>query len=115
MIDFPEYMILPIKADDAGTIRVSGTRVTLHSLLTLYKLGETPDAIHEAFPSVPLADIYAVIAYYLANRPALDAYLVAEDEASEAVKANWEANRTTEARVRLEALRRLLDEHRADH
>src|SRR5262249_32768484 len=59
----------------SGVWRVSGTRVSLDSLLFAYNEGAKPEEIAERFPSLALSEIYAIIAYYLGNRPELDAYL----------------------------------------
>jgi uncharacterized protein (DUF433 family) len=66
---------LPLAIDESGTIRVAGTRVTLDVLLAFYKQGQSADDLARGFPSVPLADIHAVIAYYLRRRSDVDAYL----------------------------------------
>lgn len=91
MITTPIAMDLPLQTDAGGVIRVSGTRVTLHTLISAYRQGDTPEAIHEGVPTVPLADIYAVIAYYLANRATVDAYMQQVDEAAERNRAFWES------------------------
>ncbi|MDX2136896.1 MAG: DUF433 domain-containing protein [Chloroflexota bacterium] len=73
MMAFPETVTLPLHMDEPGAIRVSDTRVTLDVLIAFYRQGESPEALHDGFPTVPLADIYAVIAYYLANQAEVDA------------------------------------------
>lgn len=75
MLETPATVTLPLHTDAQGVVRVSGTRVTLDVILARYLLGESPETIHAGFPVVPLADLYAVIGYYLANRPTVDAYL----------------------------------------
>ncbi len=114
MLDLPPTLILPLKMDEQGDIRVSGTRVTLHTLLSAYQQGETPESIHEGFPTVPLADIHAVIAYYLANQESVDAYLRQVDEAGERNRTFWETRRPpptkAELLARLDAKKRKGDE-----
>lgn len=60
-----------------------GTRVTLLSLIDAFQEGATAEEIYQEYPSVPLADVYAVIAFYLGHRNQIDAYLnrVREHEA----------------------------------
>ena len=36
MLTLPESVALPLKEDEGGNIRVSGTRVTLHTLISSY-------------------------------------------------------------------------------
>ena len=66
---------LPLERTREGVIRFRGHRVTLDTVLHAYLDGQTPEAICESFPTVPLAHLYAAIAFYLANREAVDRYL----------------------------------------
>jgi uncharacterized protein (DUF433 family) len=90
MIVLPKAVVLPLKQDDDGTIRVSGTRVTLDTLIGFYRQGETPEELHEGFPTVALADIYAVIAYYLTHQTEVDAYLKQRNQEAERIRQEWE-------------------------
>src|SRR5881394_1345530 len=73
-----------LQMDEMGTIRVAGTRITLDTLIGAYKRGDAPQEIAEGFPSLGLAVIYSVIAYYLHHQAELDAYLAeGEREAEE--------------------------------
>ena len=54
MIDLPEMVALPLKTDEHGVIRVSGTRVTLDTVIAFYHQGESPEAIHAGFDVLPL-------------------------------------------------------------
>jgi uncharacterized protein (DUF433 family) len=112
MIDLPETVALPIKMDEHGAIRVSGTRVTLDTLIARYQQDESPETIHEGFPTVPLADIYAVIAYYLAHQDEVDTYLKQRDEEAERTRQKVEANYTPEQKAHTERLRALLNQKR---
>jgi uncharacterized protein (DUF433 family) len=56
-------------------VRVHGTRLTLDTVLGAYERGDTPDEIVEGFPSLSLADVHAIIAYYLRHREQVDAYI----------------------------------------
>ncbi|MBK8023435.1 MAG: DUF433 domain-containing protein [Chloroflexi bacterium] len=79
----PESVALPLRADESGIIRVSGTRLTLETLVAFFRHGETPEQIHEGFKMVPLADVYTVIGYYLTHRAEIDDYLRTHREAIE--------------------------------
>lgn len=57
-----------------GEYFVRETRVTVQSVITAWKRGDTPETIREQFPSLSLADVYSVISYYLDHQPALDAH-----------------------------------------
>lgn len=64
-----------VAADDGRVIRVGGTRVTLDTLIGALKRGATPEEIAQDYSAVSLADVYAVIAYYLRHRSEVEAYL----------------------------------------
>jgi uncharacterized protein (DUF433 family) len=83
---------VPLHVDASGTIRVAGTRLTLESLLAVYQQGKTPEEIAECFDGIALADVYAVISYYLHHQAEVDAYLAQQEAASEAVWRELEAH-----------------------
>jgi len=110
MIDLPITVELPMKMDEYGAIRVSGTRVTLDTILARYRQGDTPETIHGGFDTVPLADIYTVIAYYLAHQDEVDTYLEQREEEAARIRAEVEASYTPEQKARTEYFRHLLAE-----
>lgn len=77
---------VPIQSDDDGTIRVGGTRVTLETVIASYQQGETPERIQEGFPTLKLADIYAVITYYLHHQGEVDAYMRQQEAEGERIR-----------------------------
>ncbi len=66
---------VPLEMGDDGVVRLGKTRVTLDTLVAAFERGATPEEIVYQYPSLPLADVYAVIGYYLRRRPEVDAYL----------------------------------------
>jgi uncharacterized protein (DUF433 family) len=55
---------------------ISGSRVSLESVVFAFLDGLSPETIvTECFPVLSLEQVYGAIAYYLANRPEIDAYL----------------------------------------
>jgi uncharacterized protein (DUF433 family) len=67
---------LPLVASEDGrVIRVAGTRVTVDTILTAFKKGATPEEIAQDFSAVSLADVYAVVTYYLRHRFEMEEYL----------------------------------------
>lgn len=66
---------VPLLADEAGVLRVAGTRVPLDSIIHAFNEGATPEEIAQDFPTLDLAAIYAVVSYYLQNRPEVERYL----------------------------------------
>ena len=61
--------------EDSLVIRVAGTRVTLDTLIGAFKRGATPEEIAQDYSAVSLADVYAVITYYLRHRSEVEEYL----------------------------------------
>jgi uncharacterized protein (DUF433 family) len=66
---------VPLLADEAGVLRVTGTRVPLDSVIHAFNEGATPEEIAQNFPTLDLAAIYAVVSYYLQNRQEVEQYL----------------------------------------
>lgn len=82
---------LPLKNDPHDVVRVSGTRVTLQSVIHAFQDGASPEEIIDRYPVLPLADVYATIAYYLRHRADVDAYLAEEAAAAAAMRREVEA------------------------
>ena len=114
MIALPETVALPLKMDEHGVIRVSGTRVTLDTVIACYHQGDSPEAIHEGFDVLPLNDIYTVIAYYLAHRDELDAYSKRGHEEAERLRQEWETSYTPEQKAFNERIRKLAEGKRRE-
>lgn len=54
---------------------VSGTRVSLDSVVYAFRNGESPESVAQSFPVLTLEQVYGAIAFYLAHRKEIDAYL----------------------------------------
>ena len=72
-----EPVDIPITTDTDGVLRVGATRVTLDVVVSSFDQGATPEEIVQDFPTLRLADVYAVLTYYLQHRDAVDVYLQA--------------------------------------
>src|SRR5262245_41348978 len=75
MTTIEESQTVPLSLWDDGTIRVKGSRVTLDSIVRLFKLGETAEQIQHSFHSLSLREIYGTIYYYLENTDSIEEYL----------------------------------------
>jgi uncharacterized protein (DUF433 family) len=82
---------LPIKMDADGVVRVAGTRVTLDTIVSAFNEGATPEEIVSQYSSLDLADVYAVIGYYLRHRTDVEAYLRQRQCQADAVRKENEA------------------------
>jgi len=54
---------------------LSGSRVSLDSVVYQFLQGESPEAVAQSFPSLSLVQVYGGITFYLAHRAEIDAYL----------------------------------------
>nr|WP_322743695.1 DUF433 domain-containing protein [Microcystis aeruginosa] len=54
---------------------LKGTRISLDSVVYSFLNGESPESIAQNFPLLSLEQVYGAIAFYLANRELVDAYL----------------------------------------
>ena len=66
--------------DERGVKRVGRTRVMLDSVVAAFHQGHSAETIAQQYPALSLEEIYGAIAYYLANREAVDQYLRGQDE-----------------------------------
>ena len=108
MIATPMPFVVPLYTDEHGKIRVVGTRVLLELVIHAYNQGETAEGILDSYPTLNLADIYAVLAYYLKNRAEVDAYMRQAEAAADHIQREVEAaySPDTQAlRARLRACR----------
>lgn len=69
-LSLPEFLI-----HRDGEIRLRGHRVGLYDLVNRYREGYSAEMLALEYPTVDLALIHRVIAFYLENRTAIDAYL----------------------------------------
>lgn len=66
---------VPLRTDEHGVIHVGKTRVPLDTVVFAFNQGSTPEEIVLSYPTLELADVYAVVNYYLHNRSEVDGYL----------------------------------------
>ncbi len=63
-----------------GNYYVAGTRISLDSIVHAFRRGESPETICQNFELLRLEEVYGGIAYYLANRADIHAYLIRQSE-----------------------------------
>jgi uncharacterized protein (DUF433 family) len=54
---------------------ITGTRISLDSIVYAFKRGAAPESIQRAFPLLTLEEIYGAITFYLAHEQEIDTYL----------------------------------------
>ena len=85
-----EVPTVPLRTDEHGVLRVGDTRVRFDTVITAWKQGESPEQIVENFDVLDLADVYAVISYYLNHREEVEAYLERSRDEANRVRADME-------------------------
>jgi uncharacterized protein (DUF433 family) len=97
----------PFREDATGALRIGGTRVLLELVVRAFGDGATPEGIVQRYDTLSLADVYAVIAYYLRHRSAVEAYLEQRERRVQEVRQRLEAKQgdLSDIRARLQARR----------
>ncbi len=70
-----------------GGYWITGTRISLDSIIYAFKRGAAPESIQRAFPLLTLEEVYGAITFYRAHAQKIDAYL-AQAEAEFGVQAS---------------------------
>jgi uncharacterized protein (DUF433 family) len=101
----------PFLQFEPGTdyIRLAGHRIGLGDVVRLYVAGQPAEMIGARFPTLPLALVYKVIAFYLENQVDVDAYVAADDAELLRQREQFERTRKSptyaEVRRRFDAIR----------
>lgn len=80
----------PLVVSPDNVILVRGTRVPLDTIVFEFKQGATAEGIVEQYSSLDLADVYAVISYYLRHQNEVESYLQQRQKLAEDVRAENE-------------------------
>lgn len=59
---------------------LTGSRVSLDSIVYAFQGGESPQEIVQSFPTLTLEQVYGAITFYLANEEVITLYLEAAEE-----------------------------------
>jgi uncharacterized protein (DUF433 family) len=92
---------VPLRVDEGGVIRVGKTRICLDLLVEQFENGMTPDDMVRAYDTLPLADAYSAIAYYLRHRDEIRTYLKRRGEEAGVLREKIEAERPRMSREEL--------------
>jgi uncharacterized protein (DUF433 family) len=74
-MQLPEFLT----EQPSGSVRLTGHRIALEHFVYFYNQGYAPEMILGQFPSLPLAVIHKVIAYYLEHQPEVDSYVAGRE------------------------------------
>lgn len=69
-----------------GRPRIAGTGVSVRRIVGWYKLGLSPEEIADEFGHLSLAQVYAALAYYHADREGIEADIAAEETEAEQIE-----------------------------
>jgi uncharacterized protein (DUF433 family) len=58
-----------------GGYWVSGTRISLDSIVAAFNRGAAPETIRRSFPLLSLEEVYGAITFYLAHESQIEQYL----------------------------------------
>lgn len=99
----------PLRLDEGGAVRVVGTRVSLDLIVEQYENGMTPEEIVGAYDTLDLADVYAVIAYFLRHQDEVQTWLNRRGDKSEALQSKIVGGSRRITRAELEARQSALE------
>lgn len=106
MIELETSQTVPLTAGQDAVIRITGSRVTLDSIVGQFKRGATAEEIQQDFPSLSLREIYGAISYYLEHTDRVEEYLRAQAQSAAQVRDQIKNGRDAhEVRERLRLLR----------
>src|SRR4029077_4700480 len=106
-LDFePLTVVVPLREEPSGVLRVGRSRVLLELVLRRFKAGATPEAIVQSFDTLSLADVYAVISRYLAAPGPFEEYLQRCDEQALTVRRKIEEHQGPQDKLRATLLAR---------
>lgn len=98
---------VPLVRDQAGRLMVPGTRISLDVLVADFGRGKTPEAVHDSYETVSLADVYAIFTFYLRHRAEVEAYLAEQEREDAQIQERIEAEYPLSAGLRAKLLARL--------
>jgi hypothetical protein len=75
-------------------------------VITAFDLGATPEQIVHKFPTLQLADVYAVITYYLRHQDEVQAYMAEQHKAAEALRQQLDVEFPPPKNLRARLLKR---------
>lgn len=95
----------PLRMDERGAVRVGNSRISLDLVVEQYENGMTSEDMVRAYDTLVLADVHAVIAYFLRHRDEVRGYLKRREEEAAALRTKIEAERPRVTREELLARR----------
>jgi len=79
-----------------GAYRIGNTRISLDSIVYLFREGMSAESMVESYPALTLEEVHGALAFYLGNQREIDRYLV---EGHRAAQLQHEQSRSTNAEL----------------
>jgi uncharacterized protein (DUF433 family) len=79
-----------------GAYRIGDTRISLDSLVCLFREGMSAESMIESYPALTLEQVHGALAYYLAHQNDIDQYLA---EGQRVAQLQHEQSRQTNAEL----------------
>lgn len=100
--------------DNEGVLRVSKTRIPVDTVIAAWHEGASAEEIALRYDSLPLADIYDLMGYYLRHRTDVDAYLSQRQLQSKTVREQVNKRQGVQSiREMLTARSTMMEDHHA--
>jgi uncharacterized protein (DUF433 family) len=97
---------VPLRVDEHGVVRVGNSQVVLDIVIREFNNGAEPEAIAHGYPTLDLADVYRVIAYYLRHRKDIDNYVETRRQDAAKLRQEIEAKQPSRFELREKLLAR---------
>ena len=79
-----------------GQFLIGGTRVSLDSLVYLFREGMSAESMVDSYPALTLEHVHGALAFYLGNRKEIDTYLA---EGQRTAESQHQKSRQTNAEL----------------
>ena len=82
-------MLVATPGTCGGRLRINGTRISVQQVAAQFKRGLSAEDIEQTYEHLSLGQVFAALAYYLANREEVDAALAEEDALYDQLKQEF--------------------------
>lgn len=82
---------VPLTRAARGVVLIEGTRLPLDSVVEAFSEGKSAEEIVLSYPTLDLAAVYAVLAYYLRHREDVDRYIAQRRQEAGELRARIES------------------------
>ena len=105
---------VPLRSDGGTGLRVGDSRVSLDTVIEEFENGADPEGIVNAYPTLRLADVYAVIAYYLRHQDEVKEYLRQREEEADRLQQEIEAKQPGRGELRAKLMARRAEQEQGN-